>query len=109
MRVGTLPRVPSPPDSSREVPHRCRWRNQMRNLVISCAILLTGVAAYAQTPNPNEQSPVEMKATGTPGHATAKRTVRITATVKAIDIASRTLTLQNKAGETQTFKVGPEV
>jgi hypothetical protein len=80
----------------------------MRTLVMSCA-LLTGAAAYAQTPSSNGQSPVEMNASGTPGKATAKRTVRITAVVKAIDVANRHLTLQNKAGEIQTFKVGPEV
>lgn len=78
----------------------------MRKLVLSSAILLTGAVAYAQTPS---SDPVEMKATGTPGQATAKRTTRITATIKAIDVASRSLTLQNKAGETQTFQVGPNV
>jgi hypothetical protein len=81
----------------------------MRNLVISYALVVTAATAYAQTSTAAGQSPVEMKATGTPGQATAERTMRITATIKAIDVAGRTVTLQTKAGETETFKVGPEV
>jgi len=76
---------------------------------MSYAIFLTAVAAYAQTPSSDGQGTLEMKNTGTPGQATAKRTIRITATVKAIDVASRTLTLQSKSGETETFTVGPQV
>jgi hypothetical protein len=50
-----------------------------------------------------------MKATGTPGKAEARRSAKVTAKVKAVDVANRTVTLQNEAGATQTFKVGPEV
>ena len=81
----------------------------MRKLVMSYAIFLTGVAAYAQAPSSDGQGPVEMTPTGKPGQATATRTIRITATIKAIDVANRMLTLQSSAGETQTFKVGPQV
>jgi Cu/Ag efflux protein CusF len=78
-------------------------------LVIPFATLLLAAGAHAQAPAPAKPEPVEVKASGTPGKATATRTAQVTATVKAIDLASRTVTLQNKAGETQSFKVGPEV
>ncbi len=81
----------------------------MRKLVMSYAIFLTGVAAYAQTPSSDAQAPVVMTPTGTPGQATATRTIRITATIKALDVANRIVTLQTPAGDTQTFKVGPQV
>ncbi len=74
----------------------------MKRLLVAVAALLVIPAAYAQ-------APVEMKASGTPGKATAQRTVHLTATIKAIDVPARTITLQNKAGETETFKAGPEI
>jgi hypothetical protein len=78
-------------------------------LAVPFATLLIAAGAHAQSPAPATKEPVEMKASGTPGKATAKRTAQVTATIKAIDVAGRTVTLQSKAGETQTFKVGPEV
>jgi Cu/Ag efflux protein CusF len=79
-------------------------------LAVPFAALLAANVASAQAPAAAPAAPpVEMKATGTPGKAEAKATARVTATVKAVDVAGRTVTLQNKAGESQTFKVGPEV
>lgn len=78
-------------------------------LVVPLATLLLSTGAHAQSPAPAGKEPIEMKASGTPGKATAKRTARVTATVQAVDVAGRTLTLQNAKGETQTFKVGPQV
>jgi hypothetical protein len=52
---------------------------------------------------------VEVKATGTPGQAAATRTQKLSATVKSVDAAARTITLQGKGSETQTVKVGPEM
>jgi hypothetical protein len=74
----------------------------MKQLLVAVAALLLVPAAYGQ-------APVEMKASGTPGKATAERTVHLTATIKAVDVPGRTITLQNKAGETETFKAGPEI
>jgi len=74
----------------------------MKKLLVALAALLIVPAAYAQ-------APVEMKPTGTPGKATAMRTVHLTATVKAVDVPGRTITLQNKAGKAETFKAGPEI
>jgi hypothetical protein len=79
-------------------------------LVIPFATLLLAGGAHAQGTAPaSKPAPVEMKATGTPGKAEATRTIQVTATVKAVDLAGRSVTLQNKAGEVETFKVGPEV
>jgi hypothetical protein len=72
-------------------------------------VLASGASAQAPAAAPAAPPPVEMKATGTPGKAEARATAHVTATIKAIDVAGRTVTLQNKAGESQTFKVGPEV
>jgi Cu/Ag efflux protein CusF len=74
------------------------------SLVVSLASLLLATAAQAQGPGP-----VEMKATGTPGKAVASRTMRITATVYAIDLPSRIVTLQHDMGGVETLKVGPAV
>jgi hypothetical protein len=78
-------------------------------LAVPLATLLLATGAHAQGPAPAGKEPVEVKATGTPGKAAAKRTARATATVKAIDVAGRMLTLQDESGATQTIKVRPEV
>jgi Cu/Ag efflux protein CusF len=85
-----------------------------RLLVVPFAALLLVASAQAQGPAPKApapagQAPVEMKTSGTPGKAVATRSAQVTATIKAIDVAARSLTLQNQAGETETFKVGPQV
>ena len=93
----------------------------MRKLLVSSAALLLVTFAHAQapapakapapatTPAPAAQPRVEVEASGTPGKATATRTARATATITAVDVAARTVTLKATSGETQTFKVGPEV
>jgi len=78
-------------------------------LVVSVASLVLATGAQAQGAAPAKGDPVEVKATGTPGKAAARQTVHVTATVTAVDAAARTVTLKNAAGETETFKVGPEV
>jgi len=83
----------------------------MKKILVSLLVLLVATFAHAQSPTPAPQkgAPVEVNASGTPGKATARRTAHATATIKAIDVAGRTITLQGKTGEAQTFKVGPEV
>jgi Cu/Ag efflux protein CusF len=78
-------------------------------LAVSVASLVLATGAQAQGAAPAKGDPVEVKATGTPGKAAARQTVHVTATVTAVDAAARTVTLKNAAGETETFKVGPEV
>jgi hypothetical protein len=76
--------------------------------VLSIATLLLAADAHAQAPA-NRGPPVEMKASGTPGKAVARRTLRITATVYTIDVATRIVKLQHDMGGVETLKVGPGV
>jgi len=77
-----------------------------RLLVAAAAIALSTQVALAQGA---PSAPLEMKATGVPGKAEAIRTVKATFQVVSVDKANRSVTLKNAKGETQTFKVGPEV
>jgi hypothetical protein len=87
----------------------------MRMLLASLVAVLVASFASAQSPAKAAApaaatpAPVVVDNTGTPGKATAKRTAQATATITAIDAAARTVTLKAKSGETQTFKVGPDV
>ncbi len=81
----------------------------MRKLLASFIAVLAATFADAQAPAAQSKAPVEVNATGTPGKAAVTRTAQATATIKAVDVAARTVTLQAKSGEAQTFKVGPEV
>jgi hypothetical protein len=94
----------------------------MRRLLVSSLAALAVTVADAQSPPPVPPMPipvarppppaagtVEMKATGMPGKATASRLATDTATITAIDVAGRVLTLKRRSGELQTFKVGPDV
>jgi Cu/Ag efflux protein CusF len=54
------------------------------------------------------QQPMEMKKTKQ-GQATGERTMTTTAKVKAVDQTNRTLTVVEKDGTTETFKVGDDV
>jgi Cu/Ag efflux protein CusF len=87
----------------------------MRKLLASLVAVLVATLANAQAPTKAPApagatpAPVEVDNTGTPGKATAKRTAKATATITAIDAAARTVTLKAKSGESQTFKVGPDV
>jgi Cu/Ag efflux protein CusF len=85
----------------------------MRKLLASLVAVLLATFASAQAPAKAPAAaapaPVVVDNTGTPGKATAKRTAKATATITAIDAAARTVTLKAKSGDTQTFKVGPEV
>jgi len=80
----------------------------MRKLASAIALLAVTLA-HAQAPATAKRGPLEVDASGTPGKATAKRVVHGTGTVAAVDVAGRTVTLQNKTGAKRTFKVGPEV
>jgi Cu/Ag efflux protein CusF len=86
-------------------------RKAMKRMLalLSVATLSLAARAGAQGTAPTGQQPVEMKASGTPGKANASRALRMTATVYAIDVDRRILTLQHDMGGTETMKVGPEV
>jgi hypothetical protein len=76
-------------------------------VAVPAALALLAPAVRAQAPSAG--APLEMRNTGVPGKAEAVRTVKATAEVVGIDKAERTLTLKGKSGQTETFKVSPEV
>jgi hypothetical protein len=77
-------------------------------IAISSAALLVAACATSRPPPP-PPPPVEMNATGVAGQAAGTRTTLVTATVTAVDVAKRTVTLQSSRGEKQTIEVPPEV
>lgn len=81
------------------------------SIVASSAVfLLAGCASSTSSaPQPAGPPPVEVSSTGVPGEAAAVRHHRVTATVQAVDTATRTLTLKGDDGQTETMKVPPEV
>jgi hypothetical protein len=94
----------------------------MRRLVVSSLVALAVTTARAQSPGPVPQMPIpverppapapgsiEMNVTSRPGKATASRLATDTATIAALDVASRTITLRRRSGQTQTIQVGPDV
>ena len=50
-----------------------------------------------------------MKSTGTPGKVAASRSHKVTATVTALDITNREITLESAKGNTESFELGPQV
>jgi hypothetical protein len=80
-----------------------------RPLLLVAASILVCSGAAAQDSIPRRGPAVEMKQSGTPGKAIATRTMKVTASVYAIDAERRIVTLQNEMGGTETFKVGPDV
>ena len=94
----------------------------MRKLLVSSLVAIALTAARAQSPAPVPQMPIpvekppapapgsiEMNVTGRPGKATASRFATDTVTIAALDVASRTITLKRRSGETKTIRVGPDV
>ena len=75
-------------------------------ILIPLAVFALATAALAEE---KAGGTMEMKATGTPGKVVGERSMTITATVKAVDVEKRTITLQPAKGEAQTFKVGEQV
>jgi hypothetical protein len=76
-------------------------------LILSSAVLLS--AACATSSKSAEPAPVEVKSTGVPGEAAAATSEHETVTVKAVDVATRSLTIEAKDGQTETITVAPEV
>jgi hypothetical protein len=76
-------------------------------LALSSAALLAACAT--SQPAPAAPGMVEVKATGTPGQASASRTQKLAATITAIDAATRAVTIKDAEGQVETFKAPPEV
>src|SRR4051812_7055923 len=81
-------------------------RHNMRHLLLSAAIAATASAsAFAQKPEASGAMAVQTA----PGKGVVTNTVRMTATVEAIDTASRTVTLKGPGGNLVPIVAGPEV
>jgi hypothetical protein len=94
----------------------------MRRLLVSSLAAITVTVAHAQSPGPVPPLPipverppapapgsVEMNVTGKPGKATFSRYATDSATIVGLDLASRTIALKRRSGQTQTIRVGPDV
>ena len=79
----------------------------MRPLYPLVLAAFVGVTSSATAQQPKVQSAESV--TSSPGRGEAVRTVRISATVTAIDKATRTLTLKGADGKTFPLVAGPEV
>jgi hypothetical protein len=75
-------------------------------IVISSAAFLAIACAHGKE---SEAQAVEVKSTGVPGQAAATTTATYTATVKAVDVPNRIVTLQGQDGKMDTVKVDPAV
>jgi hypothetical protein len=77
---------------------------------IAATLLLAACATASPPPSGPPVFPqgLQVKATGTPGQATASRYLRIGARVTAVDLAARTLTVETGDGATETIQVAPQ-
>ena len=73
------------------------------------AALAAALLAACATGKSEGPPPVEVKATGVPGEAMATTQQTLSVTVKALDRATRKMTVQAPSGETDTFTVSPGV
>jgi hypothetical protein len=76
-------------------------------LALSSAVLLAACAT--SQPAPAAKDMVEVKSTGVPGQAAAERSQKVSARITAVDAATRSITIQDKDGQSETIKVPPEV
>jgi len=81
----------------------------MRNSFSVLILAAASVAPSALLAQPLDPVSVGATITATaPGKGVAERAVEITATVKAVDAAQRSITLEGPGGEVLTLPVGPE-
>ena len=80
-----------------------------RFLIASAAAVVLAATVGAAQESGQSSGPMEMKSTGTPGKVAGARGYKVTATVKALDLNNREVTLEEAHGKTETLKVGPEV
>jgi hypothetical protein len=83
----------------------------MKRLAVALAAvaLATGAAAAEKAaPAGPKGGPMEMKRSGV-GQATSKQIEKFRATVTAVDVENRMITLQGPSGKPEKFKVSPEV
>jgi hypothetical protein len=74
-------------------------------LAAACAVALAA-PAIAQAP---AKEPMTAERTSTPGTVAGGEVEQVSATVTAVDVEKRLITLKGPKGQTETMKVGPEV
>ena len=77
-------------------------------LASAAALALVATVSAAQD-KAQSTAPLEMQATGTRGHVAGERRYKMTATVQALDLTNREITLEGAHGKSETIKVAPEV
>jgi len=75
---------------------------------LAAALVLASPAGAEEAKTPGN-APLEMKASGTPGKVVGSRSHKVTASVTALDVAKREITIEAAKGKPQTFQVGPDV
>jgi len=65
--------------------------------------------AGADDAKAEDSGSLEMKSAGRPGEVTGSRTQKLTATVKALDVAERKVSLEGPDGEVESFQLGTDV
>ena len=76
-------------------------------LAAACAVALAA-PAVAEGPA-REGAPMTAERTSKPGTVAGGSVEQVTATVTAVDVDKRTVTVKGPRGQTETLKVGPEV
>jgi hypothetical protein len=79
------------------------------SLIASSAALALAACATSSPSSPSSPAPAVVKSTGVPGKAGAERVEKLSATVKAVDRATRSITVQDASGATETFVAPPEM
>ena len=72
--------------------------NSRTLLIASAAALVLAASVALAEDNAQSSGPMEMKSTGTPGKVAGSRSYKVTATVKALDMANREITLKGAKG-----------
>jgi hypothetical protein len=80
----------------------------IRKIAVSLAVAAIGLAPFASRAA-DADKPMEVRQTTKKGMAAGGRVEQVSATIVAVDAAARTVTLENKKGEKETIKIGPEV
>jgi hypothetical protein len=84
-------------------------KSQRLALALVASFALSSVACAGDAEPADDGSTLEMKPAGRPGEVTGSRVETLTATVRAIDHATRDVSLEGPSGNLESFKVGDEV
>lgn len=77
-------------------------------LALAVSFALAPLASAGDSKEEDSGS-IVMKPAGQPGEVTGSRTEKLTATVKALNLAEREISLEGAGGEVESFQVGADV